>query len=127
MSAPRALAGAILPRLRGLQCPAHGLGLAGDNGEICARRVIRLRGALFPIAQRAQRNTETRRELLLGKTKRTTDDFHARSTLHALEMLSGERLGIRIAQSSSAPLLRCHPIEAAPFVFFCRISCLPRG
>ena len=72
------------------------LGIAGDKRQIGSRRLIRLRAALFPIPQRAERDVVAFRKLLLRQVQRPTDDLHAGSPLHAVESRLGQRLRVRI-------------------------------
>ena len=53
------------PHWGGMQRSVHTLGVAGNGLEIGARRLIRFRPCLFPVAQRAERDLVARRELLL--------------------------------------------------------------
>src|ERR1700674_1607841 len=69
------------------ECLAHGLGIAGNHGEVSTRRLIGHSAALFPIAQRADRNLIPPCKLVLTEPQRTPDDLHLRRTLHPSEIL----------------------------------------
>ncbi len=49
-----------------MQRPLDTFGIAGDDGEISSRWLIRLRAALFPISECAKRDVVTHGKLLLG-------------------------------------------------------------
>ena len=72
------------------------LWIASDVREIRARRLIRFRAAMLPVAWRPKRNVVPLSKFLLRQFQRQADDFHLRSPGHALQIGFRRRLRIRI-------------------------------
>src|SRR4051812_5751833 len=92
----------------------HDIGSRSDYLQVCARCLIGLGAALFPIAKRTDRDVKTNSKVLLAEAKRSADDLCAWRALHPLPLLLIDRLGIRIAQGCSVPLLIRHRVEGGP-------------
>src|ERR1700728_1420989 len=84
----------------------YSLRVAGDDGQVGARRLIRRYAALLPIAQRTNRNVIARREVFLADAKRAPNDFHLRRALHAAQI--GRRQAPVVA--GRAEMIRKRPL-----------------
>ncbi len=74
----------------------HAIRIAGNDGKIGSGRLIGLSAALFPVSQRAQRDTTSLRELFLGQPKRPADALGPRGALHPIAVRCGQRLRVRV-------------------------------
>src|SRR6266508_2106471 len=91
-------------------------GLWYSRDDLGARGLIRFGAALLPIAQRADRDVETRCELLLAQAQGPANDLRARRALHPVHIFFGERSRIGIAHGRGMLLRLAHCVEAAPVV-----------
>src|ERR1700751_253507 len=87
---------------------AHRLGIAGYDGQVGARSLVRCHTPLFAIAQRANRNVESRCKFFLADPQRAPDDFDLWRALHTDEIGRRERPIVRIAVGGGLNFLRRH-------------------
>src|SRR5271156_325318 len=73
----------VLVTSLGIQHPVHMIGIARNQGQISACRLIRLCATLLPIPQRAKWDMEARRELFLCQLQCAANDLRLGRTLHA--------------------------------------------
>src|SRR6516225_4145117 len=79
-----------------LKRPPYALGIAGDHGEIGARRLVGLGAPLPPIAQGAKRDVIARREFFLRQPERPAQCPGARNSFRLRQLIrrEGRRVGI---------------------------------
>ena len=99
-----------------LKGAAHAVWLVCNNLEIGARKVVGLRSALLPIAQRADRYVMASRKFLLRQAERPAQYPRSRCPLHSGETLLGERLRIRIGECRSVGFLVGQRVKATPML-----------
>src|SRR5450830_1600533 len=118
---------AAISDIRGGKRLAHGLGIAGNHGEIGAGGLIGNRSTLLPIAERTEGDVKASGEFLLREAERAADQLDLRRALHALEVGGRKRHRIGIVRSGGVTLRFTHRIEPAPVVLRRLSRCYLRG
>src|SRR5271168_3298895 len=101
---------------RGMKGFAHCGGIAPDHDKVGAGGGVGVFAALFPIPQRAERNTKTLREIFLAQVEGAANNLYLRGPLHALEIFGRERFSVGIVHSGSVALLLGHGVQSAPIM-----------
>lgn len=96
------------PQRTGVQKAVDKLWVAGDQGQVRARRLIRLRPALLPVPQGSERYVVALGEFFLGQMQSAADNFRARNPLHPSEVSVGERLRVWIGKRGLLNFLTGH-------------------
>ena len=80
-------------------------GLWYSRDDLGARGLIRFGAALLPVAQRADRDVEARRELLLAEAQSAANDLRPQGALHPVHIFFRERSRVGPRQLGRAGLL----------------------
>jgi len=103
---------------------AHGLGIAGNHGEIGAGGLIGNCSTLLPIAERTEGDVKASGEFLLREAERAADQLDLRRAFHALEVDGRKWNRIAVAHGCGGTLRFTHRIEPAPIVLRRLSRCL---
>ena len=105
---------------RRLQRPLHALGVAGDDRQVGAGGWVGFGAALFPVAQRTERDVIPRGELLLGEVERPADQLGLGRALHPREIGVGQGLRVGIVQRRSVAHFGAHRVASSVLLKPCR-------
>jgi hypothetical protein len=104
--------------MRSGEAGGHAFGISGNDGEVSARRLIRLGATLFPISQRSDRNMIARGKFFLGQFQRAAQSPDARYSLSVFKLFRRHRTRVGVGQRGGGDLFVAHGAQTFPVRLF---------